>query len=90
MAKIAAVQMMAEDSMEKNYRKSLSFIKRAAKAGASMVCFPEGQLTRYIPQYPGLSPVGHGDRYCVCRRIGRDKGDRRDGRASQRYVLSLS
>ena len=58
MAKIAAVQMMAEDSMEKNYRKSLTFIKRAAKAGASMVCFPEGQLTRYIPQYPGLSPEG--------------------------------
>ena len=54
MVKIAAAQMRVSEDMETNYRRSLEFIKEAAEAGAAMVCFPEGQLTHYVPQYKGL------------------------------------
>ncbi len=51
--KIAAVQMTAGENVEENYRKSLNFIKEAAGNGARLICFPEGQLSPYIPQYEG-------------------------------------
>lgn len=54
MVKIAAAQMCVSDDMEANYEKSLSFIRKASEAGAKLVCFPEGQLSRYAPQYRGL------------------------------------
>lgn len=54
MVKVAAVQMQVSDSMQENYEKSLRFIKEAAAGGAKLVCFPEGQLSHYIPQYKGL------------------------------------
>ena len=54
MVRIAAAQMRVSEDMETNYRKSLEFIKEAAEADAKMVCFPEGQLTHYVPQYKGL------------------------------------
>lgn len=56
MVKICAAQMQVAENREENYQKSLRFIREAAAAGAKMICFPEGQLTRYIPQYPGLNP----------------------------------
>lgn len=54
MVKVAAVQMQISENMDENYQKSLRFIREAAEAGARLVCFPEGQLTQYIPQYQGL------------------------------------
>lgn len=54
MVKVAAAQMRVSENMEENYRKSLRFIRESAEAGAKLVCFPEGQLTHYIPQYQGL------------------------------------
>ena len=55
MVKIAAAQLSVTEDIEYNYEKALNFIKEAAEAGAQMVCFPEGHLTHYIPQYQGLS-----------------------------------
>lgn len=54
MVRIAASQMSVGEDILENYEKSLRFIKEAAEAGAKMVCFPEGQLTHYVPQYKGL------------------------------------
>lgn len=54
MVKIAAAQMRVSENMEENYQKSLRLIREAAEAGAKLVCFPEGQLSHYLPQYPGL------------------------------------
>ena len=54
MVRVAAAQMRVSEHMEENYQKSLRFIREAAEAGAKLVCFPEGQLTHYIPQYQGL------------------------------------
>ena len=54
MVKVAAVQMQIGESMEENYRKSLRYIREAAESGAKLVCFPEGQLSHYVPQYQGL------------------------------------
>ena len=51
--KIAAAQIAADENVEKNYRKSLEYIKKAAENGAKLICFPEGQLAPYIPQYEG-------------------------------------
>lgn len=53
MTKIAAVQMQVSENLQENYEKSLEFIRAAARGGAKMVCFPEGQLSHYIPQYQG-------------------------------------
>lgn len=53
--RVAAVQMYMDASPQVNYEKSLDYIQQAAKAGARFVCFPEGQLTHYLPQYPGLT-----------------------------------
>lgn len=54
MVRVAAAQMRVSENMEENYQKSLRLIREAAEAGAKLVCFPEGQLTHYIPQYQGL------------------------------------
>lgn len=54
MVRIAAAQMRISEDMETNYKRSLDFIRQAAESGAKMVCFPEGQLTHYAPQYKGL------------------------------------
>jgi predicted amidohydrolase len=55
LVRVAAVQMSMDVSPQVNYEKSLDYIRQAAKAGARFVCFPEGQLTHYLPQYPGLT-----------------------------------
>lgn len=54
MIKVAAAQISAGDNMETNYEKSIKYIKKAAEKGAKLICFPEGQLSHYIPQYLGL------------------------------------
>lgn len=54
MVRVAAAQMRVSEHMKENYQASLRFICAAAEAGAQLVCFPEGQLTNYIPQYQGL------------------------------------
>lgn len=56
MVRIAAAQFPVSTNIEENYQTSLRYIREAARQGAKMVCFPEGQLTHYIPQYPGLDP----------------------------------
>lgn len=61
MVKIAAAQIKVSENMEENYQKSLRFIREATDQGAKMICFPEGQLSHYIPQYPGLK----GDDYAI-------------------------
>ena len=60
MPRIAAVQMSMAEDMHENYEKSLKFIKEAAEAECQMVCFPEGQLTHYLPQFPGLDISEYG------------------------------
>jgi len=52
---IAAAQMRVSRDREENVRKSVDFIEKAAAAGAQLVCFPEGQLGYYAPQYPDLA-----------------------------------
>ena len=54
MVKVAAAQIRIGENMEENYQKALCFIREAAKQGAKFICFPEGQLSQYIPQYKGL------------------------------------
>ncbi|MBO4365161.1 MAG: carbon-nitrogen hydrolase family protein [Eggerthellaceae bacterium] len=53
-AKIATVQYVVSERMDDNYRTTLRYIEHAAKKGADVVCFPEGQLAPYVPQYQGL------------------------------------
>jgi predicted amidohydrolase len=59
MTKIAAAQMKMSPDTDENYRKALALIRLAAENGAEMICFPEGQLSRYAPQYRGLSPEAY-------------------------------
>lgn len=54
--KIAAAQFAMSKDTNENYQKSLYYIHEAAKKGARLICFPEGQLTPYVPQYEGLDP----------------------------------
>ena len=56
--RIAAAQFSMSDSMEANYQKALHYIREAAVKGARLVCFPEGQLSQYVPQYEGLDTDG--------------------------------
>lgn len=49
--KIAAAQMSMTDSMEDNFQKSLSLLKKAKEQGADLVLFPEIQLSPFFPQY---------------------------------------
>lgn len=52
MARIAMLQMKNEGSMPANLEKSLNAVKDAATCGASLILFPEVQLTEFFPQYP--------------------------------------
>lgn len=63
MVRIACAQMAMSANMEENYQKSLDYVRRAATAGAGIICFPEGQLSQYIAQYAGLS----GDDFAISR-----------------------
>lgn len=54
MVKVAAAQIKISDDMEENYKKTLHYIWKASEHGAKFICFPEGQLSHYIPQYKGL------------------------------------
>ncbi|MFL0194996.1 carbon-nitrogen hydrolase family protein [Clostridium sp. WILCCON 0269] len=54
MIKVAAAQIEISENIEENYHKSLHYIREAAKHEAEFICFPEGQLSKYIPQYKGL------------------------------------
>lgn len=54
MPRIACAQISISTSAEENYEKALSYIKKAAAKGADIICFPEGQLGPYVPQYEGL------------------------------------
>ena len=56
MTKLAAAQIRVGDDMSANYRKSVRYIEEAAAKGAKFVCFPEGQLSHYVPQYQGRRP----------------------------------
>ena len=49
--KIALAQMKMSQDMHYNYQKSVGFIREAAEKGASLVMFPEIQLTPFFPQY---------------------------------------
>lgn len=51
---LAAAQIQISDTMQDNFDKSIQYIKKAAASGARFVCFPEGQLSHYIPQRPGI------------------------------------
>ena len=52
MARIALFQMKNEGSLSANLEKSLNAIKEAAEGGASLILFPEVQLTEFFPRYP--------------------------------------
>lgn len=58
MVRVAVVQMRVEAAQQENYERSLAYIEQAAQAGAQLVCFPEGQLFPYLPQYAGLDAAG--------------------------------
>ena len=49
--KIALAQIKMTPEMEINYQKSISLIEEAAKKGASLILFPEIQLTPFFPQF---------------------------------------
>ena len=52
--RVAAVQMKISTDRMDNVRKAVDYIRKAREQGAQLVCFPEGQLGPYVPQYPGL------------------------------------
>lgn len=49
--KIALAQMSMDDNLDKNYKKSVEFIKKASFKNADLICFPEIQLNKFFPQY---------------------------------------
>lgn len=51
--RLALVQMSDSNSMESNVEKSIHYIKEASKNKSDLVLFPEVQLTKFFPQYPG-------------------------------------
>ena len=55
MVRIACAQLRLGKNLEENYQKALTYLHKAKESGAQLVCFPEGQLMEYIPQYAGLS-----------------------------------
>ena len=50
--KIALAQMKMDTDIEKNFQKSLQFIREAAEKKADLICFPEIQLSPFFPQFP--------------------------------------
>jgi predicted amidohydrolase len=53
--KIAMAQIKMSESMEDNFRTSLSAIEEAARNKADLIFFPEVQLSPFFPQYHGQS-----------------------------------
>ncbi|MGN0483074.1 MAG: carbon-nitrogen hydrolase family protein [Lachnospiraceae bacterium] len=51
--KLAFAQMRMQQDMEENFKKTLQFIREAAKREADLICFPEIQLSPFFPQYEG-------------------------------------
>lgn len=49
---IALAQMKMALDMEENYQKSLLLMKKAVAGGASLIVFPEIQLSPFFPQFP--------------------------------------
>ncbi|OWT32415.1 amidohydrolase [Methanobrevibacter sp. 87.7] len=49
--KIALAQMRINDDLNRNYEKSIDFIKKASKENADLICFSEIQLSPFFPQY---------------------------------------
>ena len=49
---LALAQMKMAQDVEANYQKTLQLIKEAAAGGASLIVFPEIQLSPFFPQYP--------------------------------------
>ena len=57
--KIALVQPKLVDNMAENLANALCSMETAASKGASVVCFPEIQLTPFFPQYSSLDVSGY-------------------------------
>lgn len=51
--KLAMFQMRMEESPAANLEKSLAALQKAAEAGADLILYPEIQLSRFFPQFPG-------------------------------------
>lgn len=49
---LALAQMKMARGVEVNYQKTLQLIKEAAAGGASLIVFPEIQLSPFFPQFP--------------------------------------
>ena len=49
---LALAQMKMAQDVEANYQKTLQLIKEAAAGGASLIVFPEIQLSPFFPQFP--------------------------------------
>lgn len=52
--KIALAQIQMSDDKKENLKKSLSCLKEASENGADLIVYPELQLTKFFPQYPGM------------------------------------
>lgn len=50
--RIALVQPVISEDVSTNLQNTLEAMRRAARAGASLVCFPELQFSPFFPQYP--------------------------------------
>lgn len=55
--KVAIAQISMHDNLEANAQKALQYIALAAQNGAQMICFPEGQLSYYVPQYENIDTL---------------------------------
>lgn len=53
--KLALAQISISDSMEENLQKAVRSIQEASNRGASLILFPEVQLSPFFPQYKGRS-----------------------------------
>ena len=51
--RIALAQMKNEGTIQDNLDKSIEFIRQAYENHASLILFPEVQLTEFFPQYKG-------------------------------------
>ena len=49
--RIALAQMKNEGTIQDNLDKSIEFIRQASENNASLILFPEVQLTEFFPQY---------------------------------------
>ncbi len=52
MVRIACAQMAMSANMEENYQKSLDYVRRAATAGAGIICFPKVSSASTLPNMP--------------------------------------